>query len=1093
MEVGLTKLTASQDRAADPEKDVIASAGAGTGKTRLLSERFLRTAISSGEKVSKIAALTFTEKAAAEMWDRICQTAFDLYWKDKDERWLEIYHSLDGANISTIHSFCHRLLSQMPFKAGLSPDFEVNPEDIVPEDCVIDFLSEQVKDDEMRREVLRLIKRYSRRRLKDILCQMFKKRQIIGAAVMENEKIDEEKLVEEWQRNFLELWSEFWNIVEKNADKILPKAVSKNKTADKWRWLLDNIPQKSKFPDEKFIEEMNNKITRLGLNEIDEKLDDFRKLLKEFAINLSEAYELAHDIVSISRLYTAFEDFIWLGTDRSSTVDYNGLLIRAKELIEKLSPEEQRKILPSYILLDEFQDTSPLQWEIFKLIEPNAKKILLVGDEKQSIYRFRGADVSIMRDGEDLISHRGGEKIVLDKNFRTGTKLLNLLNKIFENTFPEKTEVRYEARFQKLESTKDYESSLRLVLMENSEGQADAVVNVILAALEGQFFSIDGRNVSPGDFLVLAYQRNLVFEILKKLRERNVPAVPLVESGFYYAPEVATLFHLAAFLSSQQMNGSLYYLLRSPVFNIDDEEIFQIRTHCKRTPRNEKSSQENETLWECIEHWAHENRDENDRIVYAYTTLKNLLEFSHDNPLDVVPKKFLDTDGVFYSLCSYLPDVATANVKKFLAKVNSLVSEIGMNNEEIFKILKAEREQDATGYAPPLETKDVVRISTIHSAKGLEAEIVVVADPLKLRNSNSGDFYFEPTIAGKIIPIPYLDNYKTFVHHLAGAIGKDKRDAEYKRLFYVALTRAKRHLIVVGKIKANSFIQYILSGVGFDQKGKLPEDHPEGLFTIKSSEIKAPQKWKEHIPEEKPIKDLTSTAVKPKKFFKISVVRASHFVACPEFFFKKFLENGGIFGEENFAVNNTRNVEKSSKEFGNIVHKLLSYAPFKSEKHASAMAQKISDDEKIKILAEKFFKSKYNKILLESDILQEIPVYLNTGELVLTGFPDVLLKNPYEVWDYKTGRHSKLNEILYSAQINIYRLIYAASLGKNPAEIVGRIIWIEKDKIFDQIVEWDAEIEDKLKNLANSLYIGDESAFSRIYDGEICASCGLCD
>ena len=1096
-----SELTDSQRAAAEPFLDVIATAGAGTGKTRLLAARFLMTAISlyeksenaeSSEKISKIAAMTFSEKAAAEMWNRICETAFALYWMTKDKNYFELYRSLRDANISTIHSFCYKLLSKMPLCAGLEPNFDVQPEEIIPQDFIIDFMSEIAEEDlEMRKELLRLIFRYSRWRVQNILCEMFQKRQMVAYAVQECATMSQDELTRGWNEILRTRWDEFRYAVQQNIDAISANSDT-GKAGYKWRWIAENIPQHKDLPDTQFLVEMKEMLKSLGLAKIDDRLDNFRNFIKDTALGAEALDEFAIDVISFAKIYLAFEDYIWLALDRSKVLDYNELLLRAKDVIENMSPSERKALLPSYILLDEFQDTSPLQWEIFKHLLPTLQKILLVGDEKQSIYRFRGADVSVVRKGEELVSQRGGKKVPMNENFRTGARLLNLLNAIFEKVFPQESDIPYEARFQKLEPATSGEdnSSLYLIMPEENFEQSDTIVRFILAALDGQYLVGDGEPIRPGDFMVLTKSRKLAFEIIRELRGKNVPAIPLAETGFFDAPEIAVILHFISFIADWRRNGALYALLRSPIFDIGDDEILKIRRAYKE-----------KYLWQCMEKTAASDSDENDDIVSAFEMLKKYLDVADFAHPDELLDEFLNSNGVLSALCAYLPEVATANVKKLMAHIRMLSAQAGMTFGEIQRTLAAEKEQNQTGYAIPVETKDVVRVSTIHSAKGLEAKIVIVADPGKRGGGrNKNGFYWEPSIPGQIIPKPANKNFSTLIHSVASALDLDRDRAEYERLFYVSLTRAKRHLIVVGKsgkngkIEKNSFARRIIDGIGGDgAKMIIPEQLPDGFYMISPSEIEAPPKWQKSTEEHRPKIDLTSMTIAPKRLFKISAGNAAKFVVCQKLFYKDYLENAEeTIPDKVFHSADESELSKNSLEFGKIAHILLSAAPFPSVKSAVELAKKLSDNERFLKVAESFAKSEQNRQLAQNIPMQEIPLYLRTGELIVNGIADVLLKNPAEVWDYKTGRQSKFHRALYSAQINIYRLAYAKFLGKEPTEIIGKIIWIGRDNIIEEAVKWDDTLENKLAQLPKYLADGDEKNFAKILDDEICAECGKC-
>jgi len=1025
--------------------------------------------------------MTFSEKAAAEMRERICACSFDMYRETRDARWFDIYRALRDAHISTIHSFCRDLLLKKPLDAGLDPDFAIEPAEIAAREFVDDFLSEFLaRSDENAGMLLRLIRKYSRRRLQDMLFRCFSNRQMYGGALRTCAKQDWQDLSARWQESYAQKWREFRNAIAQNIDEIAVR-VKQPKQGHKWQWLLDNVPHREAPPDVCFLEQLKENLANLTLTKFPPVVWAFRKLVGEIGAGAEEIAFAAQDGVEFARLYTEFEDYVWRGHDRWRTVDFNELLIRAKALLEEFGADNMRAILPENILLDEFQDTSPIQWEIVARMKPVMRSILLVGDEKQSVYRFRGADVGIVREGEKLISERAGKFSALAINFRTKPRLLGILNKIFANEFATDGDISYRARYQELLPKPDADgaddSALCLVLPDadgdKKGNQYRAICALIAAATESAFPWSSEKPTGYGDFMVLARSRASVSGVVEQLRRANIPAVPLAEGDFYSAPEVRTILFLVDFLADTRRNGALHALLRSPAFCLSDGEI-----------AHAFAMSEDGILWEKLGQYVREP-SANERICRAYNIIGGLVSMSSEARPDIVIDKFLSADGVLAALCGEFPDITRPNIGKIVGQIKSFSVRAGMNFADISGALRAAREEDRAGYALPIETKDVVRVSTIHSAKGLEAKTVIIVDfDTSRMGGDSEKIYIEREFGNCPVLEPRDKSQRTCIHEGAKALNKDKDDAEMSRLFYVAMTRAKENVIVVGYDASNSFTSRVLTAFGGGyKKGFIPPDAlPNGLIVMKASEIAAPPAEKITQAQQKKI-DLSHPILVDGCKLAISVGRAAEFIVCPRRFYL------ARFGEDIPTEMSDDDAEFTpAREWGVIVHNFLSGAPFDSLEQAAQLAQKFPESARLVAIAENFIKLGLNEQLWRAQAMIETSLWLRHGNLIINGIADVILPDVPSVWDYKTGQSTPMKEALYSAQLNIYRLAVAQWKGISPNNVAAQIVWIGKEGKFTIETVQFCGIE-RLSALHKTVDANDESGLDIIENEMLCKDC----
>ncbi len=962
------KLNEAQIRASRPEGFVLSSAGAGTGKTTLLAARYLRLLAqaaktqSPAEAIRSIAAMTFTEKAAGEMTDRIRADLLSLSDGLGEGRWFSLYRLLDSARVSTIHSFCLELLRRYPLEAGLDPGFSVNPLAAPVDEYVNDFLNHLAADPEGSELLLSTIKLMSRRALREALAELYRKRPLVHRRAKELAESDPERIAGIWMDE------------------------------------LKRNPRTKRAEDED-----------------------------------QRALALARATVGLARLYLRLDEFIWQGYDRAANIDFADILLRFRDLLQRLESSALAAELPKHILVDEFQDTSPLQWEIIRSLAERAQSALFVGDEKQSIYMFRGADVTVVRRGEEFVKSRGGKPVPLKTNYRTKKRLLELLNKIFSHDKNFGSAQRdFEARPQPLVSGAGDGGELWLVEVEIPEsGQqkapkwqyvVEATCRFVRAATCGELAGC--KRIPAGEILVLARKRNEVFEIVRMLREGGVRAIPLAESGLFETTEVKTLLCLLEFLDDPRRNGALAFVLTSRAFGVSEDELAAV------------SEAPGATLWEKLCAICQNKTDEG-RPCRAFLVIDDLIS-RREEPADRLLERFLGSSDIFPALCGGDYDVAPGNMLRFLGIVRRLVRGEGANLHDLVRALRAMAEENAVGLAPPKQAADFVRVSTIHSAKGLQADTVVVVDPLERVGSRDRIILADLPLEGA-----GETTWQGFIPKLSGTrkpkiqeeiLKKSetpKREAEYTRLMYVAFTRAKERLVLVGAKEGSKLGNSFFSKTFAALADLLDGDPPEGVVYIKASEITAPP------PEER--------QPKPRR-------AAGKDLSEPILWGAPKTQSVTDFVESEMLPTRGKAAQPSGIGFGQLVHKLLSFAPFESASEAKRTAERIAPGEpRLSKLAATFAESEFNKILLrhKGRILKEVPIWFREGEdLLLYGVVDVVLPDIPAVCDYKTGAPRPSDK----RQIELYRRGVAKSLGIAEDEVKAWIVRVSEEKVVHEEV-----------------------------------------
>ncbi|HEX3686303.1 MAG TPA: UvrD-helicase domain-containing protein, partial [Gaiellaceae bacterium] len=374
-----------QLRAIEEQGVVFVSAGAGTGKTTVIVERFCRAVCERGVDVDSILVITYTERAAGELRGRIRKRLLELGRHD-------LSRDLDAAWISTIHGFCHRLLKAHPFAAGIDPRFRVVDDSqgrVLRGEAFRAALEEFCGDDEAR---LRLLASYGGRRLRRMLTGVHETLRSSGLDL--RIEVSEQPRLEE-------------RLAELRA------AAAGDETALR------------------FLDSANGPEELLDLSDLrSAELDEPRAAVEQAALEALAA----RDREQLQELLLAYDGAYREAKDRESALDFEDLQLLARELLRE-NPEirERESWRFRSIMVDEFQDTNRLQCELVDLLAHEDAEVFFVGDEFQSIYRFRHADVEVFRERREQV----GGVLALTQNYRSRPEVLDVINHLFSADFGE--------------------------------------------------------------------------------------------------------------------------------------------------------------------------------------------------------------------------------------------------------------------------------------------------------------------------------------------------------------------------------------------------------------------------------------------------------------------------------------------------------------------------------------------------------------------------------------------------------------------------------------------------------------------------------
>jgi ATP-dependent helicase/nuclease subunit A len=868
---------------------VALSAGAGCGKTFVLTERFLAHFESANpqsppaDELAHVVAITFTERAAREMRDRIRSKCHERLRSAADadaQYWADLLRGLDSARISTIHSFCGALLRSRAVEAGLDPQFEVL------EQAQADTLLSEAIDDDLRawvaahdENVLNLAARFGLGALSDMLRRL----------VLECERDELTKWLEISPVEQVALWESFHRdavlpaIAEQIADspaaqavlRILTHHIPTNPTMQARRAvLLDTLGTLKQTVDGRKLTtaleaiRAHAKVQGGGTAkawESAEAYDDFKQAATELRERIDRVLPLAafdpqSALVSadVARQLLEMADRVERSYSERKralgVLDFNDLLTRARRLLIDPAHRDLKSRLSSQIhllLVDEFQDTDPTQVELVvalcdEIVAPG--KLFFVGDFKQSIYRFRGADPGVFLKLREKTATRG--KLSLTKNFRSQPAVLEFVNALFWTELGEKYEPLRPAR-QQVTAVPAVEF-LWVPQVEEKEKkgvsrqrEADWIARRIRALLDGGqpiVWDADAakagkpaaRAAQPGDIALLFRALSDVELYEEALRRQGIDYYLVGGHAFYAQQEIFDVLNLLRTLNSPSDAVSLVGVLRSGFFSLADETIFWLAQHSAGLSGGLYGDYPVEI-----------SAEEQGRARFAATTLAELRDSKDRLRICELIDEALARTGYDAALLNeFLGERKLANLRKLVEQARSF------DRDGFFALpdFVAQLTQFVAGQpdeplaATHSENTNVVRLMTIHQSKGLEFPIVIVPDLDRPTHNRSRPVKFDAQL-GPLVKMP-KDDGSMGGYELWNILETKADLAELGRLLYVATTRAADYLILssgVAQLGAASGPWTRLLARRFDLVtgrliGDLPADEPRPQIRVIAEE-----------------------------------------------------------------------------------------------------------------------------------------------------------------------------------------------------------------------------------------------------------------
>jgi len=853
-----------QQIASNPKNSAWVFASAGSGKTKILTDRVLRLLLDNVSP-SKILCLTFTKVAAAEMQSRInselakwilCDnvelqkklTALSGDFPTENELkrarilFVKILDEESKIKVQTIHSFCQTLIKIFPFEAKVKPNFEVlesNQEKLLLKTAQKEVLKKALINEDIKKLVQETNAKLHEESFSELVANLLNKKEQLNS--LKEKFFGIENIIAEIFKNFgvrnedgnsksIIFYKFAAQINHQNHLKLAlelenSQLVTNVNLATAIRKFLNNLTLEN-FSDYKlafFTKEGNprklSKKTAANF-ELSSIFSDCCQLINDFLDQLN-SLKIANDSALLLRFVDhILENYSQL-KKQNSVLDYNDLIVETNRLLANpdFSNWVKLKMDSSFdhILIDESQDTNHQQWNIIKALSEDfftglsssnkRRSIFIVGDEKQSIYSFQGAEPNISAEIFAHFAEKLGnnlKKIELNNSFRSQAKILQAVDDVFSKEERKKA-ISKVSEFQAHKPIREGLGKVEIWPQIQKEKTEKKEINFewkidfskdetqeeeeILAEIIAHKISlrVDSKSANYGDFMILLRNRTNGFDkaLAKFFHQYQIPFTSVSKIKFSENILIQDLLSAAKFVLLPNDDLNLACLLKSPIFAISEEELFEIcqfkneheTTIFNSLAQLEKFREIKNNLDELITKSQQLNCFE---FFYFLLHQKNhqqnfLATFGHEN-LEILDKLLL---SVFDFCQNFSP-----NLQKYLEFIEKLDFEISLSSDE----------------------NDRVKITTIHSAKGLQAKIVMIPDCSynfnQLLSAKEEISWIE--FGEDKIPVwcrKKEDENLLLKKHRTHKLIEAKE--EYLRLLYVAMTRAENELHVgsFGKAK----------------------------------------------------------------------------------------------------------------------------------------------------------------------------------------------------------------------------------------------------------------------------------------------------
>lgn len=953
-----------QEAVTHQEGPLLIIAGAGTGKTTVITERIKHLIIDKHIPSHKILALTFTEKSAQEMQERID---------------IALPYGFNEVWIETFHAFCDKILRQDAIHIGLNPDYKLTTE---------------------AENVLFLKKNLFKLHL-DYFRPLGNPSKFLQGLLQHFSRLKDEDITPAQYVEYTEKISSTSRSGVAAVEEISTRGAHspRSKTSAS---MLRGKPMTGPQDDE----------PNPGILQ-----EEIKKTLE-----LANAYKTYEEL----KIAEGIMDF-------SDLIAYTLKLFRERKNILKKYQE-----MFEYILIDEFQDTNFAQNQLAILLSGKKQNITVVGDDDQAIYRWRGAALS------NMIQFRTNfpttKVVTLTKNYRSSQLILDTAYQLIQHNNPDRLEVTEGIDKKLTASTKKTNSPVELILADTGENEAEQVAKKIDEIIQTSFKK--QNPYSYRDFAVLVRANDHAQQFMKAFDRQHIPYQFLGPSHLFHQEEIKDIIAYLKILTNPEDTASFYRILTMSIFAIHPVTISMILNTAKR--RNLSVFQ---MLLELDS--IPLQQQEKDKLTSLLSLIQKHIALASKESVAQIVFNFLQDSGIFQKLiepADVTTQIQAQNISKFFEKIKSFESE--NNTASVYDIIEWIDLLMQMGESPQAAMidsmeADAVNILTVHASKGLEFPIVFAVNLVKER--------FPSRQRNEQIPIPpelIKEVLPTGDYHME----------EERRLFYVAITRAKEKLFFAsanfygeGK-REKKLSPFIAESVGENLIEKVKQEKNKSVSQLSLLDF---------LPLDKPkiIMPITSASSQKTKVTYLSYSQIQTFETCPLHYKLRYLLK-------------IPTPQTTAQTFGTSIHAAL--RDFYQRRTAEAQVH-VSDIAKIlkRVWIAEGYQSKEHETIAFERAVSLLEDYLTT-ELATNPHPialelpfeffvnrlrvggridriDELPDGSIEIIDYKTGANVPTEkEVAKNLQLTTYALAAASIHDKvfqrNPDQILLSLYYIEQGK-----------------------------------------------
>lgn len=836
--------------------NMVVEAGAGTGKTTLLITRIGLAVLAQGTPVEKIVALTFTEKAAAEIKNRLVtllhqivqtlkhpgdspraavspsaqllellQEQFSLSKEVILSRAQTALARLDRASVGTIHSFCADILKTFPLEAGLAPNSEIDAGYKAAHLFNLHwntFLDRELGVQAPRRHLWKAV-------LPEISLQELQlfAQELCSGKIGKYDYFSHAQMLarvcEEKSKQALS-----WSGAFLDPQKPKPRNIEKALT-----WAAESLLRSAAFlrcqplPPKPTLEAPS--LTSTLPKGWDEESFEEARALVQFAFKVCPeqqeifrmALELVQEVSAQIRAQYA----------REGILSFDDLIVKTRDLVQQdLYVRRLLKEKFDILFIDEFQDTDPVQGELLLFLAEEKStsasrwqdvrlqpgKLFVVGDPKQSVYRFRGADITAYELFTRLILDQHGEKCFLRRNFRSTPDIVAVANAVCSRAMIQQTAFQpaYEPIFPV--KARQPESVRWLFIQEppDKAGADDFRANQAERIAEwiennvGKLVLASGEKLAYKDIAILSRASTTTGPYLDALRRHGIAFNADSEKNFYRRQEINDFLNFLRLVCDPSDQTALVGFLRSPLGGMSDEEIYQLAAKGELGLKEPLASP---ALAQAA------------RLVHSFsrqvgrTSVKKLLEEILDNTF--LPEA---------CACAYEREKTLAVLRQLVMLAQGAAGQAPVSLGQFLSSVQEMLENDPQQLgAVQADEADAVNVMTVHKSKGLDFPVVILADLSRKETASSAT------------PVRHIFSWQYNMHGLrAGRIcdvnlafleeeQKKHERCEEVRILYVALTRAKEKMLLVADARKGA----ANAAAGFVSAGLFPQGPCERLGT----------------------------------------------------------------------------------------------------------------------------------------------------------------------------------------------------------------------------------------------------------------------